>query len=57
MTREDLEKLEIGLELYKLEAPLDGEFDRLISTLVKMIRHDIARIRREETAKTEKASQ
>ena len=41
MTLEDLETLEIGLELYMRENPLDGECERVISFLLRVVRADI----------------
>jgi hypothetical protein len=43
MTLEDLRTLEIGLELYKREKPLDGHCEELIAFLLRVLRHDIVR--------------
>ncbi|MCZ6627835.1 MAG: hypothetical protein O7E56_06345 [SAR324 cluster bacterium] len=45
MTLEDLEILEIALELYKREEPLDGKCNALIGLLLRVIRLDISIIK------------
>ena len=44
MTPNDLQILEIGLELFRLEEPLDGKCDGLISVLQGVIRYEKAQI-------------
>lgn len=44
MTPNDLQILEIGLELLRLEEPLDGNCDDLISALLRVIRFEKAQI-------------
>ena len=45
MTLQDLQTLEIGLELYMRENPLDGECERVISFLLKVVRADISTVK------------
>lgn len=42
MTLQDLQTLEIGLELYMRENPLNGECERMISFLLRVVRNDIS---------------
>ena len=44
MTPNDLQILEIGLELFRLEEPLDGKCDGLISVLLQVLRYENAQI-------------
>ncbi len=51
MTLDDLQKLEIGLELYKREQPLEGKCDQIIDLLLRVVRHDMSRIQAEPVPK------
>ena len=51
MTLEDMQKLEIGLELYKREQPLEGKCDQIIGLLLRVIRHDMSNIKAEPIPK------
>ena len=44
MTPNNLQILEIGLELFRLEEPLDGRCDGLISELLRVVRYEKAQI-------------
>ena len=44
MTPNDLQILEIGLELFRLEEPLDGKCEGLISVLQQVIRYEKAQV-------------
>lgn len=46
MTLDDLQTLEIGLELYRRESPLDGECERILAFLLRVVRDDIVRVKR-----------
>ena len=45
MTLEDLQTLEISLELYMRESPLNGECESLIAFLLRVVRADISRMK------------
>lgn len=45
MNLEDLQTLEIGLELYLRESPLNGECDPIIVFLLRVVRRDISRMK------------
>ena len=44
MTPNNLQILEIGLELFRLEEPLGGKCDGLISELLRVVRQEKAQI-------------
>jgi hypothetical protein len=48
MTLEDLRTLEIGLELYVRESPMDGECQPIIELLLRVVRADISRMKYSE---------
>lgn len=54
MTLNDLRTLQIGLELYKREKPLRGECESLISFLLRVLRHDILKLKKRAAAQAER---
>lgn len=54
MTLKDFRTLEIGLELYKRENPLNGECDELITFLLRVLRQDILKLEKRAAAQAER---
>lgn len=57
MTDRDLRILEIGLELYKRDEPLNGKCEDLIERLIQVVRDDISGKRRKAKSRTRTQSQ